>query len=96
MLRANRRDNEGDSALFQTAMRESVREQKELSGDIEDDVTYDNMLRQRAATESKLTASDRRAADHRDYIRGREIVDLVRDELAAMRKEFKLAQRVVA
>jgi flagellar biosynthesis GTPase FlhF len=95
-LRANRRDNEGDSALFQTAMRESVREQKELSGDIEDDVTYDSMLRQRAATESKMTSSDRRAADHRDYIRGREIVDLVRDELAAMRKEFKLAQRVVA
>ena len=33
---------------------------------------------------------------HRDYIRGREIVDLVRDELAAIRKEFKLAQRVAA
>ena len=34
--------------------------------------------------------------EHRDYIRGREIVDLVRDELAAIRKEFKLAQRVAA
>lgn len=33
-------------------------------------------------------------ADQRDYLRGREIVDLVRDELAAIRKEFKLAQRV--
>jgi flagellar biosynthesis protein FlhF len=34
------------------------------------------------------------AADQRDYIRGREIVDMVRDELTAIRKEFKLAQRV--
>lgn len=34
------------------------------------------------------------ANDERDYIRGREIVDLVRDELSAIRKEFKLAQRV--
>ena len=33
---------------------------------------------------------------HRDYIRGREIVDMVRDELAAIRKEFKLAHRVAA
>lgn len=34
------------------------------------------------------------ANNERDYIRGREIVDLVRDELSAIRKEFKLAQRV--
>jgi len=33
-------------------------------------------------------------AQQRDYLRGREIVDLVRDELTAIRKEFKLAQRV--
>ncbi len=33
-------------------------------------------------------------ANQRDYIRGREIVDMVRDELTAIRKEFKLAQRV--
>jgi hypothetical protein len=39
--------------------------------------------------------TDRRA-DHRDYIRGREIVDMVRDELSAIRKEFKLAQRVAS
>lgn len=32
--------------------------------------------------------------NQRDYIRGREIVDMVRDELTAIRKEFKLAQRV--
>jgi flagellar biosynthesis protein FlhF len=34
--------------------------------------------------------------DQRDYIRGREIVDMVRDELSAIRKEFKLAQRVAS
>jgi flagellar biosynthesis GTPase FlhF len=34
------------------------------------------------------------ASNQRDYIRGREIVNMVRDELSAMRKEFKLAQRV--
>ena len=95
-LQANRSTDNGDSKLFQTALRESVREQKELSGDIEDDVTYDSMLRQRSQSESSKGTPDHRAADHRDYIRGREIVDLVRDELAAMRKEFKMAQRVVA
>ena len=36
------------------------------------------------------------AEDQRDYIRGREIVDMVRDELTAIRKEFKLAQRVAS
>ena len=34
--------------------------------------------------------------DQRDYIRGREIVDMVRDELSSIRKEFKLAQRVAS
>lgn len=34
------------------------------------------------------------ASQNREYIRGREIVDMVRDELSAIRKEFKLAQRV--
>ncbi|MFM2108395.1 MAG: Signal recognition particle 54 kDa protein [Pseudomonadota bacterium] len=95
-LKANRRADDEDGALFQTALRESVREQKELSGDIEDDVTYDTVVRQRANAHAAASQPDRRAADHRDYIRGREIVDLVRDELAAIRKEFKLAQRVVA
>ena len=95
-LQANRSTDDGDTKLFQTALRESVREQKELSDDIEDDVTYDSVLRQRAQAESSNSNTDRRAADHRDYIRGREIVDLVRDELAAIRKEFKMAQRVNA
>jgi flagellar biosynthesis GTPase FlhF len=44
-LKANRRADDEDGALFQTALRESVREQKELSGDIEDDVTYDTVVR---------------------------------------------------
>ena len=95
-LQANRSTDDGDTKLFQTALRESVREQKELSDDIEDDVTYDSVLRQRAQAESSNSTTDRRAADHRDYIRGREIVDLVRDELAAIRKEFKMAQRINA
>ena len=95
-LQANRSTDDGDTKLFQTALRESVREQKELSDDIEDDVTYDSVLRQRAQAESSNSNTDRRAADHRDYIRGREIVDLVRDELAAIRKEFKMAQRINA
>jgi flagellar biosynthesis GTPase FlhF len=95
-LQANRSTDSGDTKLFQTALRESVREQKELSDDIEDDVTYDSVLRQRAQAESSNSSTDRRAADHRDYIRGREIVDLVRDELAAIRKEFKMAQRINA
>jgi flagellar biosynthesis protein FlhF len=95
-LQANRSTDDGDTKLFQTALRESVREQRELSDDIEDDVTYDSVLRQRAQAESSNSTTDRRAADHRDYIRGREIVDLVRDELAAIRKEFKMAQRINA
>ncbi len=40
--------------------------------------------------------SQKNEEDQRDYIRGREIVDMVRDELSAIRKEFKLAQRVAS
>ena len=49
---------------------------------------------ERAVRETLEARNERDARDERDYIRGREIVDLVRDELAAIRKEFKLAQRV--
>ncbi len=48
------------------------------------------------AHSSGSPALQQQAADHRDYIRGREIVDMVRDELAAIRKEFKLARNVAA
>ena len=34
--------------------------------------------------------------DERDYLRSREIVDLVRDEFAAMRREFHLSQQTAA
>ena len=44
-------------------------------------------------TEKEQSEKDS-ASNQRDYIRGREIIDMVRDELSAMRKEFKLAQRV--
>jgi flagellar biosynthesis GTPase FlhF len=59
-LQANRSTDSGDTQLFQTALRESVREQKELSGDIEDDVTYDSMLRQRA-TYGRPSGQERKA-----------------------------------
>ena len=86
----------GDGELFQVALKESLREQKELSADDEEDVTYEPLLRQRPSVDQVIVSHDQRASDQRDYIRGREIVDLVRDELAAIRKEFKLAQRVAA
>ena len=85
-----------DGDLFQSALKESLREQKELAGMEEDDVTYETLLKKKPSADEVMQAHDRRAADQRDYIRGREIVDLVRDELAAIRKEFKFAQRVVA
>ncbi len=86
----------GGGELFQAAMKASLREQKELAAEDEDDVSYEPMLNKKPATGDVIDMHDRRAADQRDYIRGREIVDLVRDELAAIRKEFKLAQRVGA
>ncbi len=59
--------------------------------------TYEAPLKARKAAVARSAPSPaRQAEDHRDYIRGREIVDMVRDELAAIRKEFKLAQRVAA
>ncbi len=83
-----------DGARFGDALQQSMKELG-AADDEEDDVTYQPAARapQRPATAS----SDARSAeDHRDYIRGREIVDMVRDELAAIRREFKLAQRVAA
>ena len=41
----------------------------------------------------KLQASEASPQDARDYLRGREIVDLVRDELALIRREFRLNQQ---
>lgn len=38
-------------------------------------------------------AAETKAQDARDYLRGREIVDMVRDELASLRREFRLTQQ---
>ncbi len=46
-----------------------------------------------AEPKSKLTSSAANPEDARDYLRGREIVDLVRDELALIRREFRLNQQ---
>ena len=72
--------------------------------DVEDDYAHAKSLYEARRQQAKKQAAKSESPDtetaaqneHRDYIRGREIVDLVRDELAAIRKEFKLAQRVAA
>jgi flagellar biosynthesis protein FlhF len=47
------------------------------------------------ATPVASTATDHNPGqDQHDVIRGREIVDMVRDELAALRKEFRLSQQM--
>ncbi|MEY4363183.1 MAG: Signal recognition particle 54 kDa protein [Pseudomonadota bacterium] len=42
------------------------------------------------------SASEERAAEDHDIMRGREIVALVREELASLRREFKLSQQMAA
>jgi len=41
-----------------------------------------------------VQASEKSDHDERDYLRGREIVAMVRDELANLRKEFKMGQQM--
>lgn len=88
----------GDGERFSAALKESLRSLESDEEAEEDEATYAPAPRLRAkpSVEALVSAHDRSAEDHRDYIRGREIVDMVRDELAAIRKEFKLAQRVAA
>lgn len=43
--------------------------------------------------QAERPASEANPQDARDYLRGREIVDLVRDELALIRREFRLNQQ---
>jgi flagellar biosynthesis protein FlhF len=45
------------------------------------------------ASPDLATAGQTPPQDARDYLRGREIVDLVRDELASLRREFRLGQQ---
>jgi flagellar biosynthesis protein FlhF len=46
-----------------------------------------------ADAKAPASRSDANPQDARDYLRGREIVDLVRDELALIRREFRLNQQ---
>lgn len=89
-----------DGERFSSALKDSFRAlesaAEEAEADDEDTYAPAPRLKQKPSVETLVSAHDRAAADHRDYIRGREIVDMVRDELAAIRKEFKLAQRVAA
>jgi flagellar biosynthesis GTPase FlhF len=76
------------------------------TSDLGDGQRFDQVLKQSfKEAEHGTTASpspeitppaQKNEEDQRDYIRGREIVDMVRDELSAIRKEFKLAQRVAS
>lgn len=83
---------------FQRALKDSMRSLGQDANDGDDDaVSYTPAPRAAAPAPAAARAADAaRDGDQRDYIRGREIVDMVRDELAAIRKEFKLAQRVAA
>lgn len=72
----------GDAQRFEKVLKQSFRE-------VEHGAT--------ASPAPEITLpTQKNAEDQRDYIRGREIVDMVRDELSAIRKEFKLAQRVAS
>lgn len=88
---------------FQAVLSASMRADGEDDAAAEDGgeapaLTYEPAprMKSRPTVDAVIATHDKRAEDHRDYIRGREIVDMVRDELAAIRKEFKLAQRVAA
>lgn len=81
----------GNGAQFQAALTHSFKS-------LENGATataapyFDEAAEIPAATAADVSTDA--SANQRDYIRGREIVDMVRDELTAIRKEFKLAQRV--
>lgn len=80
---------------FQRALSDSMRTpelgERAANADHDDATPY---LPYAPAKPVRSAAPVHDASDHRDYIRSREIVNIVRDELAAIRKEFKLAQRV--
>ncbi len=95
--------DKGDAVRFGAALQQSFRELEggatatdTVTDDDEDAHTYEAPLKAKKAAVKAAPSPSRQAEDHRDYIRGREIVDMVRDELTAIRKEFKLAQRVAA
>lgn len=80
-----------DGGRFGQALQQSLKDADDAPE--EADVVYERAPR---LLQRQADPAERQAEDHRDYIRGREIVDMVRDELAAIRREFKLAQRVAA
>lgn len=75
----------GDGQRFNQVLKQSFRE-----------VTHGATATLAPETDLPESTPKKSAEDQRDYIRGREIVDMVRDELLAIRKEFKLAQRVAS
>ena len=77
----------GNGAQFHAALTQSFKS-------LENGATATAAPYAEEATESETDIELKTQANQRDYIRGREIVDMVRDELTAIRKEFKLAQRV--
>lgn len=50
----------------------------------------------KAAPKTAVPVAEQRDADEHDSVRGREIVALVREELASLRREFKLGQQMAA
>ena len=48
--------------LFQSALKESLREQKEMADDEDDDVTYETLLKKKPSADEVMHARDRRAA----------------------------------
>jgi flagellar biosynthesis GTPase FlhF len=75
----------GDGQRFNQVLKQSFRE-----------VTHGATASLAPEVDLPETPTQKSPEDQRDYIRGREIVDMVRDELSAIRKEFKLAQRVAS
>ena len=97
--------DKGDAVRFGAALQQSFREldggataTDTITDEDDEEHTYEAPVKAKKAAAKALPVPSpaRQAEDHRDYIRGREIVDMVRDELTAIRKEFKLAQRVAA
>ncbi len=70
----------------------------DLDADIDSGLIEDFMheLKQSVSNDSSQIAELSPVAEDREQLKAREIVDLVRQELAAMRKEFKMSQQLDA
>ena len=78
---------------FEKLLDKSFRDLKNKSStsNIEDS---NNIIKENLIEKKSKDEESKNYQSERDYIRGREIVDMVRDELAALRKEIKLAQNI--